>query len=223
MSRMTTGSPSIAAKMPSKSPCWSDLELGHRGVERGDGLGLVGRRASRRRRRLALARVAAFATRIAPRTISSRVALAEHVLGPAEADALRAVAAGLRGLLGLVGVGPDLHAADLVGPAEELLELGLVLEAGLDGRQRAEVERSPVEPSRLTQSPSLNVGPVTWQCALLARVVDQQVGAAGDARLADLARDDRGMRGRAAAGGDDALRPRPCRGSRRARSRSGRG
>ena len=35
------------------------------------------------------------------------LALAEHVLGPAEADALGAVAAGLGGLLGLVGVGPD--------------------------------------------------------------------------------------------------------------------
>ena len=47
------------------------LELGHRGVERGDRLGLVGveRLAGRAR---ALARVAALATRIAPRTISSR-------------------------------------------------------------------------------------------------------------------------------------------------------
>ena len=70
------------------------------------------------------------------------VALAEHVLGAAEADALRAVAPGLRGLLGLVGVGPDPHPADLVGPAEDLLELGLVLEPRLDGRQRAEVERA---------------------------------------------------------------------------------
>ena len=68
------------------------------------------------------------------------LALAEHVLGAAEADALGAVAAGLRGLLGLVGVRPDAHPADLVGPAEDLLELGLVLEAGLDRRQRAEVE-----------------------------------------------------------------------------------
>ena len=79
------------------------------------------------------------------------LALAEHVLGAAEADALGAVAAGLRGLLGLVGVGPDSHAADLVGPAQDLLELRLVLEAGLDGRQRADedlagraVEADPV-------------------------------------------------------------------------------
>ena len=40
---------------------------------------------------------------------------------------------------------------------------------------------------------------------LLVRVVDEQVGGPGDARLADLAGDDRGVRGRAAAGGDDPL------------------
>ena len=43
------------------------------------------------------------------------------------------------------------------------------------------------------------------QCGLLAGVVDDQVGRPGDARLADLAGDDRGVRGRAAAGGDDPL------------------
>ena len=75
------------------------------------------------------------------------LALAEHVLGPAQADALGAVAAGLGGLLGLVGVGPDAHPADLVGPAEDALELGLVLEAGRDRRERADVDRAgrPVE------------------------------------------------------------------------------
>jgi hypothetical protein len=50
------------------------------------------------------------------------------VLGTAEADSLGAVAAGLGGLLRLVGVGPDLEPADLVGPAEDLLELGLVFD-----------------------------------------------------------------------------------------------
>jgi hypothetical protein len=58
------------------------------------------------------------------------LALAEHVLRPAQANALRAVAAGLGGLLGLVGVGPHLQPSDVVGPAQDLLQLGLVLEAG---------------------------------------------------------------------------------------------
>ncbi len=66
------------------------------------------------------------------------LAFAEHVLGAAQADALRAVAPGLRGLFGLVGVGPDLHPADLVGPAQDRLELGLVLEPRVDRRQRAD-------------------------------------------------------------------------------------
>ena len=69
------------------------------------------------------------------------LALAEHVLGPAEADALGAVAARLGRLLGLVGVGPDAHPPDLVGPAEDLLELGLVLEPRTDRGDRTLVDR----------------------------------------------------------------------------------
>ena len=133
--RMTTGRPSIAGEDALEVALLEDLELGHRGVERRDRLGLVGRE-----------RLAGRGLRLGPgRDVGDEdrathdlepLALAEHVLGAAQADALGAVAAGLRGLLGLVGVGPDLHPADLVGPAEDLLELGLVLEAGLDGRQR---------------------------------------------------------------------------------------
>ncbi len=115
-----------------------------------------------------------------------------------------AVAAGLGGLLGLVGVGPDAHAADLVGPAEDALELGLVLEAGLDRRQGADVQRAgravEADPVALLE---LGAGHVA--VGLLAAVIDQQVGRARDARLADLARDDRRVRGRPAAGRDDAL------------------
>ena len=117
------------------------LELAHRGVEGRHGLLLRGRE-----------RAAAGGLRLGPGRVAGdedgaahdlqAIALAEHVLGAAEADALGAVAAGLLGLLGLVGVGPHAHPADLVGPAEDLLELGLVLEPRLDGRQRAEVERA---------------------------------------------------------------------------------
>ena len=60
------------------------------------------------------------------------------MLGAAEADALGAVGASLCGLLGLVGVGPDAHAADAVGPAQDALQVGLVLEAGLDRGQGAQ-------------------------------------------------------------------------------------
>ena len=100
---------------------------------------------------LALARVATVGDEDRAAHDLEPLALAEHVLGPAQADALRAVAPRHRGLLGLVGVGPDLHPADLVGPAEDRLELGLVLEPGGDRRQRADedlagraVEADPV-------------------------------------------------------------------------------
>ena len=132
------------------------------------------------------------------------LALAEHVLGAAQADALRAVAAGHRGLFGLVGVGPDLHPADVVGPGEDLLELRLVLEPGVDGRQGADVEGAgrAVEADPVA---FLELGAGHVAVGLLAGVVDDEVARAGHARLADLAGDDRGMRGRAAAGRDDAL------------------
>ena len=117
-----------------------DLELGHRGVERRDVLRLVGGRACSPAAAFALARVARVRDEDRAADDLEPLALAEHVLGPAQADALGAVAPGLGGLLGLVGVRPDAHPADLVGPAEDRLELGLVLEPRLDRRQRAEVQ-----------------------------------------------------------------------------------
>src|SRR6185369_3088709 len=121
------------------------------------------------------------------------LALAEHVLGAAQADALGAVASGLGGLLGLVGVGPDLHPPDLVGPGEDLLELGLVLEASLDRRELAEVEVAgravEAQPGALFEVDARDQA----GCRLRA-VVDGKGGRSRDARLADLASDDRGMR-----------------------------
>ena len=51
--------------------------------------------------------------------VRQAVLLHEHVLGAAEADALGAELAGLAGILGRVGVGAHPQAADLVGPAED--------------------------------------------------------------------------------------------------------
>ena len=106
-----------------------DLQLGHRGVELADGMAVVG-----------VERLAGSQPRLGPRgDVGDEdgaahdlqpLALAEHVLGAAEADALGAVGARQGGLLGLVGVGPDAHAPDVVGPVQDLLQLGLVLEAG---------------------------------------------------------------------------------------------
>ncbi len=126
------------------------------------------------------------------------------MLGAAQADALCAVAARLGGLFGLVGVGPHAHAADAVGPAEDLLELGLVLEPGADRRDGTEVDLAggAVE-ADLVAFLEADIGQV--RTGGLVRVVDDELRAAGDARLADLAGDDGGVGGRAAAGGQDAL------------------
>ncbi len=111
------------------------------------------------------------------------------MLGPAEADPLGAVAPGLGRLLGLVGVRPDAHPAELVGPAEDRLELGLILEAGLDRRQRSDedlagraVESHPVA--------LLDLEARDVRAGDLAIFVDVELSRAGDARLADLAGDD---------------------------------
>ena len=113
------------------------------------------------------------------------------------------VAPGLRGLLGLVGVGPDLHPPDLVGPAQDALELGLVLEPGRDRRQRPQEHLAgrAVEADLVALAERDAV-----RGRGLGAVVDEQLVAAGHARLADLAGHDGGVRGRPAAGGQDALR-----------------
>ena len=114
------------------------LELRHRGVEGGDRLLLVGvERLARRGLRLGAGRLVRDEDRVTHDL--EALALAEHVLGAAQPDALRTIAPRLGGL-GLVGVRPDLHPANAVGPAEDRLQLGLVLESSLDRRQLAEVQ-----------------------------------------------------------------------------------
>ncbi len=84
-----------------------DLELGHRGIEAVDRRAVVGVELPPRRRRLRLGPCRLVRDEDRVTDDLEPLALAEHVLGAAEADALGAVAAGLGGLLGLVGVGPD--------------------------------------------------------------------------------------------------------------------
>ncbi len=179
------------------------LELGHRRVEAVDRLLLVGSE-----------RLAGIAPRLRPggdARDQDRVAhdleplaLAEHVLGAAQADALGAVAAGLGGLLGLVGIGPHAHAPDPVGPAEDLLELGLVLEPRADGGDGAQVDL----PGRAIEADLvafLEAHAGVGRAGGLGGIVDDELRATGNARLADLARHDGGVAGGAAAVGEDAL------------------
>ena len=178
-----------------------DLELAHGSVEGVDRLGLLDAQlGAAGRLGLGAGRGVGHEDRTAHDL--EPFALAEHVLGPAQADALRAVAPREGRLLRLVGVRPDLHAADLVGPTEDRLKLGLVLEPGGDGRQRTDEHLA---------GRAIEADPVAFRerdvvgGRGLRGVVDRQLVTAGDARLADLARHDRGVARRAAASGQDAL------------------
>ena len=59
-------------------------------------------------------------------TIGRRSTLEEHVLGPAQADALGAETAGALGVAAVVGVGSNAQSADVVGPAEQCGEVRIV-------------------------------------------------------------------------------------------------
>ena len=56
--------------------------------------------------------------------------LHEHVLGAAEADALGAEGDGASGIAWIVGVGPHAQAAELIGPAQQLLQISFFIKIG---------------------------------------------------------------------------------------------
>ena len=124
----------------------------------------------------------------------------EHVLGAAQADALGAEAAGVGGIGAVVGVGPhrQLALADLVGPAEDRLELGRRL-----GRAQRTAPSTtwPVEPSREMTSPSWTTTSPTVNC-LPAILMASAPTTAG---VPQPAGHDGGVRHEAAPGGEDAL------------------
>ncbi len=125
----------------------------------------------------------------------------EHVLGAAEADALGAELARLGRVLGRVRVRAHLQAPHVVGPAEDRLEVLVDLRRDeLDGAEhdaaRAAVDRDHVTLGEL----------VAVERRSPRRRVDRERLAAGHARLAHPARDDRRVRGHATVGGQDPLR-----------------
>ena len=125
----------------------------------------------------------------------------EHVLGPAQADPLGAELARLARVLGRVGVGAHAEPAVRVRPAEDAVEVGVDLGLG---------ERDVVgghAAGRAVDRDQVALAQDRVADAQLARLeVDPQRGGAGDARLAHPARDERGVRGLAALGGEDPLR-----------------
>ena len=178
-SRMITGSPSIAWKRPRKSARCS---------------GTSSSRAS-----------AAFGDRVGhDHALHDRqpLGLEEHVLGAAQADALRAVLPGPLGVLRVVGVRADAQAPILVRPREQHGEPGVGdvryerVELPEKHLARAAVQRHPVA---FLDDQVADGGPV-------ANEVDLERADSDDGRLAELARHQGGVARPAAAGGKDALR-----------------
>ena len=110
----------------------------------------------------------------------------EHVLGAAEADPLRAELARLRRVLGVVGVRAHLEAPQLVGPAEDRLEV--LVDRRRDERDLADddASRAAVDRDHVALAQLVAADPD----GLLA-AVDLEPLDAGDARLSHSARHDR--------------------------------
>ena len=128
------------------------------------------------------------------------LALEEHVLGAAQADAFGAEAARGARVERRLGVGAHLHAAHPVGPCISVANSPVI--SGLT-IGTAPTSTWPVAPSMVMTSPFFSVTPPALH--RLRRVVDADRAGAGDAGLAHAARDDRRVRGHAAAGRQDAL------------------
>ena len=125
----------------------------------------------------------------------------EHVLGPAEADPLRAELARPDRVRRRVRVGVHLEPPDVVRPGEDRLEIvvdpgGHQLDRAQDDAPAAAVEGDEVAFGHRVAADGRD-SPLH---------VDRQVGTAGDAGLAHPARDERRVRGNATVGGEDALR-----------------
>ena len=113
-SRIVTGRPSMASKRPSKSACWS---------------GSSSSSAARR--------PASSSAMIIRCIFGLAVGGHEHVLGPAQADALGAELARAAGVLRRVGVRADAERAQLVAPAEHGAEAIVDLRRRPAARRRA--------------------------------------------------------------------------------------
>ena len=127
----------------------------------------------------------------------------EHVLGAAQADASRTEGVRDRGLVRLIGVGSDLHPAELVGPQEDLHEAPV--DVGFLRREvtrhhlqdlarlrfhlrELDLAREAVKGDEIT----LSNRPTVHE-ELLGALVDLQIADTDNRRLAHLAPDDGGV------------------------------
>ena len=125
----------------------------------------------------------------------------EHVLGAAEPDPLGAELARLGGVRRRVGVRAHLQPADVVGPAEQELEVLVDLRRDEVDRAEDDLPRSAVDRDHVSLCEVVGAQP-----RLPLFVVDREPVAGRHARLPHPARDDRGVRGEAAYRGQNPLR-----------------
>ena len=175
---MVTGKPSIARKIPSKSARCIGSSL-----------------ASARSRPAVSWRHDHLPHRGEP------LALEEHVLGAAEADALGAEVAAPVRVGRRVGVDPHPELPDPVGPLHEPDEVRRSAPARSSAAWPANT--LPVLPSTVIQSPSASCRPLTAKRPAFSSTSSSC--APGDARLAHAAGHDGGVRRHAAARGEDRL------------------
>ena len=129
------------------------------------------------------------------------LAVKEHVLGPAEADALRLEPAGDQRILGGVGIGAHADPARLVGPGQKLGEIVVQRRGQQGGGARKNLARAAVDGDLV----ALAQFAAARDEGAVAKV-DADAVRAHDAGQAEAARDHGGMAGRAAAFGQHAHR-----------------
>ncbi len=144
------------------------------------------------------------------------VAFKEHVLGAAEADALRAELDGARGVQRVVGVRADRHSGELVRDRHQALELAVVrrvlrveslVQQDLNdfGRRGFDLAQVNGTGRAIDADPVAFAHDVVVDLHQTVLVVDLNVRATGHANLAALTSDQCSVRRHAAALGQDAL------------------
>ncbi len=125
--------------------------------------------------------------------------LEEHVLGPAQADPLGSETARPFGVARVVGVGPHLQPAELVGPGEQLDQVRIA-HVRQHGGNLAGVD---VPGSAVDRYPDTFFEDLIADAHFAPLQIDVQGGDADDGRLAELTRHQRGVRCAPALAGQD--------------------
>ena len=124
----------------------------------------------------------------------------EHAFGTAQADTHRAVVAGLLRRLRRVGIGHDLQHRYLIRPFQQGIQFRGELRFDRRDLSQVDVAGAAVDGDDVTL-----VQYLVTDLRLAIANIDRDAFRAGHAGLAHAAGDDRGMRGLAAAAGEDAL------------------